>query len=81
MRVGARVTVSPADGLEAQPIAADLGDLAVFEKDHVAGVGEQRGHVAGGEHHPVADAQHERRGVLRQHDARGVGVFESTAMA
>jgi hypothetical protein len=45
------------DLLDAVAAAADLGDLAVFEEDHVAGVGEERGDVAGRE----GDARRRRR--------------------
>jgi hypothetical protein len=48
------------------------GHLAVLHEQHVARVGQQRGHVAGAVGGALADAQHQRRRVLGHHDAPGL---------
>ncbi len=47
----------------------ELGHFAVFEEHHLARVREQRRDIAAAEHLAFADADHERRSVLRYDDS------------
>ncbi len=58
-----------AEGVEA--VGLQDGQLAVLQVDDLAGVPDQRGHVGGGEHLLLADAQHDRAAQPGHHDLAG----------
>ena len=55
-------------------VAAQFGEVAVFEIDDLAGDLQQRGGVGGCVHAVLADAQQQRRAAARDDDAEGVGL-------
>ena len=63
----------PANGLDARSRRAQLGDVAVFQEDHLAGVGQERWDITATEGLAVANAHHKRRAVARGDDHVGLG--------
>ena len=64
-----------------EPVRRDGGELAVVEVDDLAGVADERGHIAGDVHLAVADADDQRRTVAGDDDPIGVvGVHHREAV-
>jgi hypothetical protein len=70
-----RSTGVPSEG-DAVAVEGELGHVAVFEVDHLAGDLQQRGGVGGGVVAVFADAQQQRRALAGDDGAAGVGLGE-----
>ena len=62
------------EGGDDAPVGGELGDLAVLEEDHAAGVLEHRRDVGRDEVLAVAEAEDDRRGALGGHQPVGLAL-------